>query len=315
MSRLELRDIAAAYRDRQVLSGVSVTVPDGGWLAVIGANGAGKSTLLKAVGGLIPHDGSVLLAGTELATLPPRRRARTVAYAPQNPLLPPALTVTDYALLGRTPHLRPLGREGARDLSVVGGVLARLDLVELADRRLATLSGGEAQRAVLARALAQQADLLLLDEPTSGLDVGHAQALLELVDRLRTEDGVTVVTTLHDLTLAGQYAGSLLLLDGGYPVAQGSPDEVLTAERIARHYDAHVTVLDTGGGSQAVLPVRRGSQPPVRGGDRGAASAAPSDPAECSPAFTDPPEREPPPPAGRPASDAGSSRPRRASSR
>lgn len=321
MSRLELRDVSAAYRDRQVLSGVSASVPGGGWLAVIGTNGAGKSTLLKAVGGLIAHHGSVRLAGTELATLPPRRRARSVAYAPQNPLLPPALTVTDYALLGRTPHLRPLGREGARDLAVVSGVLQRLDLVELADRRLATLSGGEAQRAVLARALAQQAELLLLDEPTSGLDVGHAQALLELVDRLRAEDGVTVVTTLHDLTLAGQYAGSLLLLDGGHPVAQGRPDEVLTVERIAHHYDAHVAVVDTGGGAQAVLPVRRSGQSTVRGG-RDAASSAPPESDEPSPAIPDPPVRpdpdpepEPLSPAARPPSDAGSSRPWRTSSR
>ncbi len=311
MSPLQLRDVGAAYRNRTVLSGVSATVPDGGWLAVIGPNGAGKSTLLKALAGLIAHHGAVLLSGTELSTLPPRRRARAVAYAPQNPLLPPALTVTDYALLGRTPHLRPLGKEGARDLSVVGNVLARLDLGSLADRRLATLSGGEAQRAVLARALAQQAGLLLLDEPTTGLDVGHAQALLDLVDRLRVEDGVTVVTTLHDLTLAGQYAGSLLLLDGGRPVAQGSPDEVLTAERIARHYDAHVTVVDTGGGSQAVLPVRRDAATP----DAATPGAQPpgAQPPDAPPPDAPPPDA--PATAGLPRSAAGSSRPRRASSR
>jgi ABC-type hemin transport system ATPase subunit len=183
--------------------------------------------------------------------------------------------------------------------------------------RGATLSGGEAQRAVLARALAQQAELLLLDEPTSGLDVGHAQALLELVDRLRAEDGVTVVTTLHDLTLAGQYAGSLLLLDGGHPVAQGRPDEVLTVERIAHHYDAHVAVVDTGGGAQAVLPVRGSGQSTVRGG-RDAASSAPPESDGPSPAIPDPPVRpdpEPLSPAARPPSDAGSSRPWRASSR
>ncbi|MGH3978129.1 MAG: ABC transporter ATP-binding protein, partial [Pseudonocardiaceae bacterium] len=165
MSRLELRGVGAGYRGRRVLAGVSVTVPAGGWLAVIGPNGAGKSTLLKAVAGLVAHEGAALLDGAALTGLSPRRRARAVAYAPQNPLLPAGLTVTDFALLGRTPHLRPLGREGRADLDVVAGVLERLDLAGLADRRLATLSGGEQQRAVLARALAQQAGVLLLDEP------------------------------------------------------------------------------------------------------------------------------------------------------
>lgn len=300
MSRLELAGVGAAYRGREVLADVSATVPAGGWLAVIGPNGAGKSTLLKAVAGLVPHRGSAQLADVELSALRPRARARTVAYAPQNPLLPAGLTVTDYALLGRTPHLRPLGRESRRDLSVASGVLARLDLDGLADRRLDTLSGGEQQRAVLARALAQQADLLLLDEPTTGLDVGHAQALLELVDRLRIEDGVTVLATLHDLTLAGQYAQELLLLVDGRVVAAGRPEQVLTEELVARYYGAAVAVLDTGSGSRAVVPSR--AQLSERDGvseRSGSAFAASRSAASCP----------------GPSSDAGSSRPRRASSR
>ncbi|WP_443098140.1 ABC transporter ATP-binding protein [Actinoalloteichus sp. AHMU CJ021] len=132
------------------------------------------------------------------------------------------LTVTDYVLLGRSPYLPPLGREGRSDLRVVAEVLARLDLAGMATRPLATLSGGERQRAVLARVLAQQPRVLLLDEPTTGLDVGHAQALLELVDRLRREDGVTVVTTLHDLTLAAQYADRLVFLVDGAVTASGA---------------------------------------------------------------------------------------------
>ncbi|MDQ3151736.1 MAG: ABC transporter ATP-binding protein [Actinomycetota bacterium] len=256
MSRLSLEGLGAAYRGRRVLIDVSVSVPTGRWLAVIGPNGAAKSTLLKAVAGLVPHTGTARLGGVDLAGLRPRTRARTVAYAPQNPSLPTGLTVTDYALLGRTPHLRLLGRESRRDLDVVGRVLARLDLEGLADRSLGTLSGGEAQRAVLARALAQEASLLLLDEPTTGLDVGHAQALLELVDRLRTEDEVTVVSSLHDLTLAGQYAHQLLLLVDGRAVATGAPADVLTEELLAHHYGADVAVLETGAGSRAVVPRR-----------------------------------------------------------
>jgi iron complex transport system ATP-binding protein len=257
VTALALQSVSAGYRGREVVHSVSAVVRPGGWLGVIGPNGAGKSTLVKAIAALVPHRGRVLLDGRDVGDLDRRRLARVVGYAPQNPVLPDGLTVTDYALLGRTPHLPLLGREGATDLDLVADVLARLDLRELADRPLATLSGGERQRAVLARALAQQAAVLLLDEPTAGLDIGHAQDLLELVDHLRTAGGMTVVSTLHDLTLAGQFADELLLLDGGRVVASGRPQHVLTAEVIEQHYRAGVTVLDVGGAGRAVVPIRR----------------------------------------------------------
>jgi iron complex transport system ATP-binding protein len=252
---VELRNVRAGYRDRLVLDGVSLTVSAGEWMAVIGPNGAGKSTLVKAMLGLTRLGGEVLIRGRDRRTLPARESARIIGYAPQQPAIPGGLTVTDYVLLGRTPHLGLLARERSADQRVVADVLRRLDLDKLAARRLGTLSGGERQRAVLARALAQQADVLLLDEPTTGLDLGHAQALLDLVDRLRREDGTTVVSTLHDLTLAGQYADRVLLLDGGETVAAGPPEEVLTPELLARHYDADVEVV-TVAGRQVVIPVR-----------------------------------------------------------
>ncbi|SDC28196.1 ABC transporter ATP-binding protein [Actinokineospora iranica] len=259
MSGLVLRAVAAGYSGRTAVSSVSFDMPAGSWLAVIGPNGAGKSTLLKAIAGLVPSTGEIRLDGVATAALPARARARAIGYAPQTPLIPDGLTVTDYVLLGRTPHLGALAREGARDLAIVAQVLARLDLDALAGRALRTLSGGERQRAVLARVLAQQAGLLLLDEPTTGLDIGHAQALLELVDRLRAEDGATVVTTLHDLTLAAQYADRLLLLDNGAPVAVGTPEQVLRQEIVARHYAAEVEVLTTARGHRVVVPTRPAS--------------------------------------------------------
>ncbi|MEB3367079.1 ABC transporter ATP-binding protein [Saccharopolyspora mangrovi] len=256
MSRLEVRDLAAGYRRRAVVSGVSATVDTGGWLGIIGPNGAGKSTLLKAIAGLLGHSGQVLVDDRPLASLPRRERARTVAYAPQIPQLPMGLTVTDYVLLGRTPHLGPLGWEGRSDLDVVDDLLTRLDLTGLAGRQLHTLSGGERQRAVLARALAQRASVLLLDEPTTGLDIGHAQALLDLVDELRGELGTTVVSTLHDLTLAAQYAERVLLLDDGEVAAEGTPGEVLTPAALAERYTARVTVLRAPDGSPVIAPIR-----------------------------------------------------------
>ncbi|APU16296.1 MULTISPECIES: ABC transporter ATP-binding protein [Actinoalloteichus] len=256
MTALSITGLTVSYRTGPVLTDAVATVGVGDWLGVIGPNGAGKSTLLKAVAGLVPHQGSVTVDDRPLHTMTTRERARAIGYSPQIPQIPPGISVTDYVLLGRAPYLPALGREGRRDLAVVGDVLLRLDLVSLADRELRTLSGGERQRAVLARVLAQQPRLLLLDEPTTGLDVGHAQALLELVDRLRIEDGVTVVSTLHDLTLAGQYSTRLLLLDHGRVVADGAPQDVLTESLLAAHYDATVAVVTAPDGSRVVAPVR-----------------------------------------------------------
>src|SRR5439155_767715 len=179
------------------------------------------------------------------------------AVVPQLPSLPPQMTVAEYVLLGRTPHLGYFAREGVHDLEVADAALVRLDLLGLASRRLGTLSGGERQRAVLARALAQEAPILLLDEPTNALDVGRGQQALELVDALRREGGLTVLAAMHDLTLAGQYADRLLLLDAGRVVAAGGVRDVLTDELIARHYGASVRVLHDELGV-VVVPARRG---------------------------------------------------------
>ncbi|GAA4186136.1 ABC transporter ATP-binding protein [Streptosporangium oxazolinicum] len=252
MSHLVVRDLSVVLDRRAVLSGVGLDVRDGGWLAVIGANGAGKSTLLRALAGVLPFGGEALVDDTPLRRLGPRERARLLAYAPQSPALPADMTVFDYALLGRTPYIPYLGRESRHDREVTASVLERLDLSSLAARTLARLSGGERQRVVLARALAQRAPVLLLDEPTTALDLGHQQQVLELVDRLRLADGLTVVTTLHDLSLAGQYADSMTLLSGGRVAASGTPAEVLTGELIGEHFDARVRVATGPGGRPEV---------------------------------------------------------------
>ncbi len=238
-----------------ILDGVDLSVSAGEWVTVIGPNGAGKSTLLRAVGGLLPFTGSVTLFGTPTARLPRRQRARIVATVTQSPVVPPGMAVLDYVLLGRTPYIPPLGRESAADLAAVHQVLDRLDLVPFAARQLATLSGGERQRVFLARALAQGATLLLLDEPTSALDIGHQQEVLELVDQLRRDHGLTVLATMHDLSVAGEYADRLVLLAGGRVAAAGPPRAVLTEELLGRHYRARVRVVD-GEHGPLVVPVR-----------------------------------------------------------
>ncbi len=221
-------------------------------MTLIGPNGAGKTTLVRAVAGLVGHRGRIELDGVELRRLGRREVARRVAIVPQVPAMPPGMTVREYVLLGRTPYVSYMGREGRRDVAAAAQALDRLDLGELADRELGTLSGGERQRAVLARALAQEAPLLLLDEPTTALDAGRQQEALELIDALRLDAGLTVLAAMHDLTLAGQYASRLLLLSKGRIVAHGGPSEVLTEPLIGEHYGARVRIVEGG----VVVPVR-----------------------------------------------------------
>jgi iron complex transport system ATP-binding protein len=254
-ARVEVLGLSAGFGRRQVLDSVRLTVEPGGWLAVIGPNGSGKSTLLRSVLGFHPHHGQVRIDGAPTTGMPRRARARTLAYAPQTPVLPDGVTTGDYVTLGRTPHRPLLSAPRGVDRQVVADVMERLGLGSLAGRPLTTLSGGEQQRAVLARALAQQPRVLLLDEPTAALDLGHAQQVLDLVDRLRRQDGLTVISTLHDLTLAGQYADRLALLSEGRVVAEGAPADVLTAEALDAHYGARAQVVQ-GPSGPAVLPVR-----------------------------------------------------------
>jgi iron complex transport system ATP-binding protein len=256
---LEVRGVGAVLGRARVLDAVDLVVEPRTWTAIVGPNGAGKSTLLRVVAGLQKHDGHVLVDGLDVDALAPRDRAARIGYAPQVPVLPDGIVVRDYVLLGRTPYHPLLASARDADRAVVDDALARLDLALLADRPLRTLSGGERQRAVLARALAQQPRLLLLDEPTAALDLGHAQQLLELVDDLRREHGLTVLSTLHDLALAGQYADRLVLLDAGRVVASGAPGEVLTTAVLARHYGATAEVFEGPDGVRVhpVRPARR----------------------------------------------------------
>jgi iron complex transport system ATP-binding protein len=252
---IELRALTIRFDGTEAVRDLSLEVGAEEWLMLIGPNGAGKTSVLRALCGLLPFRGEALLGGRDVRELGRRELARLIAFVPQNPVTPPELTVGEYALLGRTPHLGYLASEGRRDRQAAARALERLDLLPFAERGLGSLSGGELQRAVLARALAQEAPVLLLDEPTTSLDLGRQQQVLELVDSLRG-DGLTVVSTMHDLTLAGQFADRLVLLDRGAIVAEGEPDEVLSAANLAAYYGATVRIVSDESGT-FVLPLRR----------------------------------------------------------
>jgi len=238
--------ISVTFR-RRVLTEVSLSCEAGEWLGIIGPNGAGKTTLLRVLAGLLrPEDGKAEIAQQDVWKLPPRKRARLVAMIPQSPTTPAGVKVLDYVLLGRVPYSGTGFVASASDVALVREILEQLNIAQFADIPVGQLSGGERQRAVVARALAQQTPLLLMDEPTSALDLGQQLEVMELIDQLRVERNLTIITAIHDLSLAGQFADRLLLLADGMIAAEGTPKEILTQENIRRFYGANVNIVSNG---------------------------------------------------------------------
>jgi len=244
VTTLEARRVIAAYGSRVVLRECDLRVDSGELVAIVGPNGAGKSTLLRVCAGLIrPSAGEVRIDDVRLDGLSRAALAKRIAVVPQllETLFP--FTVREIVGLGRTARLGLLGRPGAADHAVVESSLSTLDLVSLADRRIDALSGGERQRAVLAMALAQEADVLLLDEPTVHLDPGHQVATLELVRRLARERSIAILAVLHDLNLALALATRVVVMDRGKVVSDGAPSATLTAERVRAVFGAALDVV------------------------------------------------------------------------
>jgi iron complex transport system ATP-binding protein len=256
VTEIGVAGVSVELGGRDVVQAVDAAVEKGEWVGLIGPNGAGKTTILRAIAGLVPYRGSIVVQGDEVSALPRRELARRIALVPQVPSTPSWMTVGEYVLLGRTPHLGTLAKEGPSDRVIAARALERLDLLPYSERALGTLSGGERQRVVVARALAQEAAVVILDEPTTALDIGHQQQALELLEELRAEADLTLIAAMHDLTLAAQYVDRMVLLRAGRIVAEGTPAEVLTEEGITEHYDASIRVLEVDG-RVAVVPTRR----------------------------------------------------------
>jgi iron complex transport system ATP-binding protein len=241
---LEVESLRIGYGDRLVLKDVSFQAQAGEILAVIGPNGAGKTTLIRALSGVLaPLAGCVRVSGEALAALKPGERARRVAVVPQARNLPPAFTGWELVLLGRTAHLNWLGQVSRQDEDCVRRALERAQALELADRRVGELSGGEQQRLLLARAMAQDAPLLLLDEPTAHLDLQHQISLLDQVADLAKRENLAVVAALHDLNLVSRYANRVALLVEGELRALGEPGEVLQPALLEQVYQLPLQVL------------------------------------------------------------------------
>jgi len=240
---LKIQNLSVSYGSRRVLHDVSFDVQSGEVLALIGPNGAGKSTLIRAVSGVIPYTGQIRTNGDDFAALSTLQRAKYIATVPQAVALPPAYTVWETVLFGRTPHLGFLGQPSHNDEEIARQALSRVSALPFADRRVGELSGGEQQRILLARALCQSTPILLLDEPTAHLDLQYQVGLLELVHELAHRDHLAVLVALHDLNLAAHYADRIALMVGGEIKAMGKAKDVLQPDLIREAYCLPVQVV------------------------------------------------------------------------
>ncbi len=243
---LEGKHLAAGYPGCPVFSDLNLSIPDGKLTVIAGPNGCGKSTLLKAMAGILPSQGEVLLGNEEISALSPQLRARKIAYLPQSRQVP-EITAERLVLHGRFPYLRYPRRYRPQDLAMAREAMAQLGILDLAQRSLATLSGGQRQKVYIAMVLAQDTPVVLLDEPTTYLDIQHQMQLLRLA-RVLTQKGKTVVLVLHDLAMALEYADHLIVLSQGTLAAQGTGEAVFSSRCLSAIFGVEIKRLETDNG-------------------------------------------------------------------
>ena len=254
---ITISDMSVAYHEEPVLHDINLTVDQGDILGIIGPNGAGKTTLLRVLAGLHSlTSGSARIFGRDVSKLSTIERARSVAVVPQELSVPVALTVEELVMIGRTATLGRLSQPSQSDHEIVQRALVYVDAIDLRTRPIDELSGGEKQRAVIAMALAQQPSVILMDEVTSHLDLNHRLEIMQIVERLNDEQGVTVLMASHDLNLAAEFCKRLLILDRGRLVADGPPAEVLEERLLSDIYQCDVRVNRDAAGRLNIVPVR-----------------------------------------------------------
>ena len=252
---LEARGVSAAYGATPALDGVDAVFGRGELVAILGENGSGKSTFLKVIARIVPaRAGDVFLEGRPLDGFPRRATARRIAYLPQSTDLVFPIRCLDLVLQGRAPHARGFSADSAEDRDRAVAAMRACDVEALAERDASALSGGETRRVFLARALAQEAEIWLLDEPTSGLDPRHRLEFLELVARVRADRETTVLLVTHEIDLAGEIADRVVLLRRGRALAEGSPDETLTPDRLREAFGVESRIVTDDRGRRRIVP-------------------------------------------------------------
>ncbi|MEV4630703.1 ABC transporter ATP-binding protein [Micromonospora sp. NPDC049523] len=263
-TRLSCADATLAYDQRVVAESLSVAIPDHSFTVLVGPNGCGKSTLLRALARLLtPRRGTVHLDGRSIHELRAKEVARRLGLLPQTTIAPDGITVLDLVARGRYPHQGLLRQWSPADEQAVAEAMSATNVTDLAGRYVDELSGGQRQRVWLAMALAQQTPILLLDEPTTFLDIAHQIEVLDLVARLREEQGHTLVAVLHDLNHACRYATHLIAMRDGRVVAQGPPADIITADLVEEVFGLPCRVItDPESGTPLIIPrARRAVRP------------------------------------------------------
>ncbi len=240
---LDIENISLNFRDKSVLHDVSFSVEKGEFFVIVGPNGAGKTSLLKVLSGLQKvQQGSLTIKDKNISKYRRRNLSQIMAIVPQQIEVGFPFTVADTVIMGRTPHLGILGMEGDEDHDIAREAMEFTEVAHLADRKLYQLSGGELQRVIIARAICQQPEIILLDEPTTALDPAHQIKIMDLMEKFRREQGITIVMVSHDLNLASMYGDRLLLLKDGRVVKTGDPGSVLDRELLEESYGCKMRV-------------------------------------------------------------------------
>ncbi len=236
-------NLSYSYGTRPVLNNLTFSVPKGDFFIIIGPNGSGKTTLMKVISGILkPQKGRLEILNRSIGHYNLKALARTIAFVPQMVTVDFPFTVIEMVLMGRSPYLGMLGLEHEKDMEIAKQAIAFTGVEHLTHRKLDQLSGGEQQRVFIARAICQEPDVILLDEPTASLDLAHQVRVMDLMEKLKVEKGVTVVMVSHDVNLAAMYGDQLLLLSNGQIVCQGLPDEVLTFQTLEEAYGCTLLV-------------------------------------------------------------------------
>ena len=240
---INVKNLSHSFGEALVLKNISFQVPQRDFFIIIGPNGSGKTTLMKVISGILkPQNGELKILNRPIDQYHRKALAKTIAFVPQMTFADFPFTVTEIVLMGRSPYLGILGLEQENDLEVANQAIVFTGLENLAHRKLDQLSGGEQQRVFIARAICQEPDIILLDEPTASLDLAYQVRIMDLMEKLKTEKGITVVMVSHDVNLAAMYADHLMLLHKGQVVCQGLPDEVLTYKTLEETYGCTLLV-------------------------------------------------------------------------
>jgi iron complex transport system ATP-binding protein len=244
---LRARDVTVRLGDAVVVQSANVTLHAGALVALVGPNGAGKTTLIRALAGLLPAEGEIMIGERQVSAMGNRERARALAYLPQGHVFHWPMLAGAVVALGRHPHMDPFSTPSRQDHAAVSRAMQRTATEAFHDRRVTTLSGGERARIALARALATEAPVLLADEPTASLDPRHQLVVMELLRRA-ARDGGAMLAILHDLTLAARFADRVLVMDRGRIVADDVPSEALSPQQVAQIFGVEAMMVDTGEG-------------------------------------------------------------------